>query len=51
MPNYSKGKIYKIVANTDEEYKPYVGSSCQTLCQRMAGHSANYKKWKKGGKK
>jgi ribosome-interacting GTPase 1 len=50
MPNYSKGKIYKIVANTDEEYKPYVGSSCQTLCQRMAEHRCKYKNWKKGEK-
>ena len=46
MPNYSKGKVYKIVVDTDEKYLPYVGSSCQTLCQRMAGHRATYKKWK-----
>jgi dsDNA-binding SOS-regulon protein len=47
MPDYSKGKIYKIVADTDEEYKPYVGSSCQELSQRMTDHQRGYKRWKK----
>jgi len=49
MPDYSKGKIYKIVVDTDEEYKPYVGSSCQELSQRMADHRKTYNSWKKGG--
>jgi hypothetical protein len=49
MPDYSKGKIYKIVADTDEEYKPYVGSTIEELSRRMAGHRGNYKGWKKGG--
>ena len=44
--DYSKGKIYKIVANTDEEYKPYVGSTVQGLAERMGGHRSNYKRWK-----
>ena len=43
MPDYSKGKIYKIVADTDEEYKPYVGSTIQTLSNRMAGHRKDKK--------
>jgi hypothetical protein len=47
MPDYSKGKIYKIVVDTDEEYKPYVGSTCQELSQRMTDHRKDYKKWKK----
>jgi len=46
MPDYSKGKIYKIVVDTDEEYKPYVGSTCQELSQRMAEHRGSYKRWK-----
>jgi hypothetical protein len=49
--DYSKGKIYKIVADTDEEYKPYVGSTIESLSRRMAGHRGNYKGWKKGGRK
>jgi hypothetical protein len=44
--DYSKGKIYKIVANTDEKYLPYVGSTIQGLAERMGGHRANYKRWK-----
>jgi hypothetical protein len=48
MPDYSKGKVYKIVANTDEEYKPYVGSTCQDLSQRMTDHRKDYKRWKNG---
>lgn len=46
--DYSKGKIYKIVADTDEEYKPYVGSTIEELSQRMASHRSTYKNWKKG---
>jgi len=44
MPDYSKGKIYKIVVDTQEEYKPYVGSTIQTLSNRMACHRGDYKK-------
>ena len=46
--DYSKGKIYKIVVDTDEEYKPYVGSTIQGLAERMGGHRSDYKKWKIG---
>jgi len=48
MPDYSKGKIYKIVVNTEEEYKPYVGSTCQELSQRMTDHRSSHKNWKEG---
>jgi hypothetical protein len=48
MPDYSKGKVYKIVVDTQEEYKPYVGSTCQELSQRMTDHRGNYKYWKNG---
>jgi hypothetical protein len=48
MPDYSNGKIYKIVVDTEEEYKPYVGSTIEELSRRMAGHRAGYKYWKNG---
>jgi len=44
--DYSKGKVYKIVVDTEEEYKPYVGSTIQGLAERMGGHRSNYKRWK-----
>ena len=47
--DYSKGKIYKIMVNTEEEYLPYVGSTTkQYLSQRMDFHRKSYKNWKKG---
>jgi len=46
--DYGKGKIYKIVVDTEEEYKPYVGSTIQGLAERMAGHRAHYSGWKSG---
>lgn len=46
MPNYQKGKIYKIVDLNEEMI--YVGSTCeQYLCSRMASHRASYKKLNK----
>ena len=45
MPDYSLGKIYKIVGNG----KVYVGSTTRPLlCQRMAEHRSRYKNWKNG---
>ena len=41
MPDYSKGKIYKILNNIDNEI--YVGSTIKTLSQRMACHRSNLK--------
>jgi hypothetical protein len=38
MPNYQDAKIYKLVClNTG---MIYVGSTCQPLCKRLAGHKA-----------
>lgn len=38
MPNYADAKIYKLVClNTG---LIYVGSTCQPLCKRLAGHKA-----------
>ena len=36
MPNYSKGKIYKILNNIDDEI--YIGSAVEALSLRMAKH-------------
>jgi hypothetical protein len=45
--NYQQAKIYCIKVNTEEEYLPYVGSSCKRLLsQRMNQHRDDYKKWK-----
>ena len=41
MPDYSKGKIYKILNNIDDEI--YVGSTTETLGQRMAKHRHSIK--------
>lgn len=49
--DYSKAKIYKIVADTNEEYQPYIGSTIEELCQRMSAHRSKYKRWKIGGTK
>jgi len=50
--DYSLGKIYKIVADTEEEYKCYIGSTCRPLLsQRMSNHREKYKSWKNGTSK
>eukprot|EP00732_Lithocolla_globosa_P004350 Lithocolla_globosa_v1_NODE_3978_length_1537_cov_692.281861.p2 type:complete len:181 gc:universal NODE_3978_length_1537_cov_692.281861:746-1288(+) len=46
MPNYSKGKIYKIAC--DEIDDVYVGSTSQPLSHRMGNHQAKYRRWKDG---
>ena len=47
MPDYSKGKIYKILNSIDDEI--YVGSTIKTLSQRMASHRslANFNPYNK----
>lgn len=47
--DYSKGKIYKIVVDTEEEYAPYIGSTTKEyLSQRMVFHRQAYQQWKNG---
>ena len=41
MPDYSKCKMYNILNTIDDEL--YVGSTTETLGQRMATHRANMK--------
>ena len=49
MPDYSLGKIYKIVCNTTG--LTYYGSTCEpTLARRLAGHTGGYRRWKNGKK-
>ena len=46
MPDYSKGQIYKIV---DIGFnKCYIGSTVESLSQRMARDRTKYKSWKEG---
>tara|TARA_R110002153_G_scaffold249542_1_gene405928 strand:+ start:49 stop:600 length:552 start_codon:yes stop_codon:yes gene_type:complete len=47
MPDYQKGKIYKI---TSEQLpgKCYIGSTTQTLNRRVNGHKEDYKRYLKG---
>lgn len=41
MPDYQKGKIYKLVSNVTN--KIYIGSTTQTLDQRKQGHEKDYR--------
>jgi len=42
MPDYSKGKIYKIISNSTKFF--YIGSTTQTLSLRLSKHKNNSKK-------
>jgi hypothetical protein len=44
MPDYQKGKIYKIYSLSNPLLL-YVGSTTQPLCERLAGHKTNYKQY------
>jgi hypothetical protein len=47
MPDYSNGKIYKIVCNITNEC--YIGSTCEPiLARRLAGHVSKYKSYLNG---
>ena len=46
MPDYSNSKIYKIIDNTNGNM--YVGSTTQSLAQRLAGHVRCYKGFLQG---
>lgn len=43
MSDYSKGKIYKLVDNTNGNI--YIGSTIKMLCQRLCNHKYDYKKY------
>lgn len=44
MPNYSKAKIYKITSNDAKDV--YIGSTCQSLKDRLCKHKYSFKKGK-----
>tara|TARA_R110002012_G_scaffold157910_2_gene319194 strand:+ start:177 stop:512 length:336 start_codon:yes stop_codon:yes gene_type:complete len=44
MPDYQKGKIYKLVSDHTDEI--YIGSTCQLLCHRLSGHARDFRKGK-----
>jgi hypothetical protein len=46
MPDYSKGKVYKLVSNQTD--KVYIGSTTQPLAKRKGGHIATYKCYQEG---
>ena len=48
MPDYQKGKIYRIWDNGYN--KCYIGSTCEDLSRRMTGHRKNFKIHKRDGK-
>ena len=43
MPDYQKGKIYRIISPSKNLV--YIGSTTQPLSQRLAGHIRDYKKY------
>jgi hypothetical protein len=48
MNKYNRGKIYKIVDNTNGNV--YIGSTCEpTLARRLTKHRGHYKEYLKGG--
>ena len=46
MPDYQKGKIYKIVSNTVDGI--YYGSTADELWSRFGTHNRHFRAWKKG---
>ena len=40
---YNHSKIYKICSNLSDKY--YIGSTTQTLAQRLSKHTSNYKQY------
>ena len=47
MVNYSLGKIYKVVDNTNENI--YIGGTCEpTLAKKLSKHIVDYKRFLKG---
>ena len=43
MPDYSKGKIYKLCSSSCDEV--YIGSTTQKLCQRLREHQKDFENW------
>ena len=43
MPDYQNGKIYSIRSHLTDDV--YIGSTVQSLSNRLAGHKKGYKQW------
>ena len=48
MPDYKNGKIYALRSYKTDNI--YIGSTTQTLSQRLGGHKRDYKRWLNGKK-
>ena len=46
MPDYSKGKIYSIRSHQTDDI--YIGSTTQSLYERLRGHTRDFNCWKNG---
>ena len=46
MADYTRGKIYRLVCNTTGNQ--YIGSTTQSLSQRLGGHKKDYKRFNEG---
>ena len=46
MSDYSQGKIY--IIKNDENEEVYIGSTVQTLAERLRNHKKDYKRWLDG---
>ncbi len=46
LERYKTAKVYKIVDNTNGNI--YIGSTCKSLCKRLAQHRYDYKKYLSG---
>jgi hypothetical protein len=49
MPNYQKGKIYKITTQQNDNI--YIGSTCKSLNNRFADHKQKYNLWMRNNNK
>ena len=49
MPDYSNGKVYKLVCDTTQ--KIYIGSTTLRLCQRLAQHKIDFRLYTNGNKR
>ena len=48
MPDYSKGKIYKLISNHTDDI--YIGSTCDLLSKRLYKHKKAFEYYNNGEK-
>jgi len=49
MPDYTQGKIYKLISPSHPEINPYYGSTTSTLSKRKSDHKSAYKRYTNRG--